>query len=336
MTIWTITDGRIGFVNQAEGLAQALSEQLQSQWFDCTVKQHRLLKLMPTRLAAFFKLFDIVQQPEGNPDIIICCGSQSHAAALWLAKQCGAFSICVQRPPSNKFDLIVAPQHDYSHAETAKLKSDKVMLTLGAVGKINQQMKLEQSDHELIETFGAMNQPLIGVLIGGSNKAYELKQEQILAQLDSIRRLSKGTLLITPSRRTDATVWKALQEAFSHEHYVWDGESANPLKAILHCAVTIAVTSDSINLVSEACSTGKPVYLLPLTEKRLMNPRPIEKFTRFHQTMIKQQYLQRFDDKWEPKSKKVLDETKRIAKDIAKLVRNNNSKTNATTNHKIQ
>ena len=45
---------------------------------------------------------------------------------------------------------------------------------------------------------------------------------------------------------------------------LWQGDGPNPYLGFLGLADAIIVTADSINMVSEACSTGKPVHLLPL------------------------------------------------------------------------
>ena len=43
--------------------------------------------------------------------------------------------------------------------------------------------------------------------------------------------------------------------------WIWDGEGDNPLPAFLDAADHVVVTADSINMVAEAASTGKPVHI---------------------------------------------------------------------------
>ena len=47
-------------------------------------------------------------------------------------------------------------------------------------------------------------------------------------------------------------------------HYLWDGEGENPYFGLLGLADFLVVTCDSVNMVSEAASTGKPVYVADL------------------------------------------------------------------------
>ena len=89
-------------------------------------------------------------------------------------------------------------------------------------------------------------------------------------------RQRNASLLITPSRRTGADVIRILKaELAGVPHYLWDMQSENPYFGLLGLADFLVVTSDSVNMVSEAASTGKPVYVADL-------PGGSAKFARFH------------------------------------------------------
>ena len=47
-------------------------------------------------------------------------------------------------------------------------------------------------------------------------------------------------------------------------HFLWDGTGANPYMGMLAWADFILVTADSTSMLSEAASTGKPTYVIPL------------------------------------------------------------------------
>ncbi len=48
---------------------------------------------------------------------------------------------------------------------------------------------------------------------------------------------------------------------------LWDGAGKNPYLAMLAAADAIVVTADSVNMVGEACATGKPVLVFDLTTR---------------------------------------------------------------------
>ena len=58
---------------------------------------------------------------------------------------------------------------------------------------------------------------------------------------------------------------KALQEGLKHDNiYFWDGSGDNPYFTFLALAKSIIVTEDSVSMISDALSTGKPTYLAAL------------------------------------------------------------------------
>lgn len=44
--------------------------------------------------------------------------------------------------------------------------------------------------------------------------------------------------------------------------YIWDGKGPNPHLGHLAWANAFVITADSVSMLSEACSTGKPVYVI--------------------------------------------------------------------------
>ena len=81
---------------------------------------------------------------------------------------------------------------------------------------------------------------------------------------------------ITPSRRTGETALAALRQRLSGvPHFLWDGTGENPYFGLLAHADALVVTGDSVNMVSEAASTGKPVHVVDLEGGSA-------KFRRFH------------------------------------------------------
>ncbi|KAH1253548.1 Mitochondrial fission protein ELM1 [Glycine max] len=68
--------------------------------------------------------------------------------------------------------------------------------------------------------------------------------------------------------------------------YIWDGQEPNPQMGHLAWADAFVVTTDSVNMISEACSTGnqfcsshrKPVYVMEAERCRW-------KLTEFHKSL---------------------------------------------------
>ena len=111
------------------------------------------------------------------------------------------------------------------------------------------------------------------MLLGGESQAFSFPPEiaaSFGAKLASLARDTGGSLLVTPSRRTRADSLAALTAAIKDlPHTVWDGTGENPYFAFLALADAIVVTEDSVNMVTEAAGTGKPVYVQALAGRSL-------------------------------------------------------------------
>jgi len=216
------------------------------------------------------------------PDIIIGCGRAGAAACLYArraaAKAGGKrpYTVYIQNPviDPSRFDLVAAPRHD-------GVLGENVVTTRGSMHRVTPEM-LEREGERFKELLGDLPYPRVAVLIGGANAVYHFSHEdmeRLAGQLAAMARKTGGSLMITPSRRTDAQSLAILKKAVADvPHFIWDGQGENPYYGMLDLADAVLVTADSVNMVSEACTTGKPVHVIPLEGGS-------EKFRRFHQAL---------------------------------------------------
>ena len=117
---------------------------------------------------------------------------------------------------------------------------------------------------------------------------------------------------MTASRRTGDTNAAILRDALSTcPAYVWDGEGDNPYFGFLGLADTIVVTADSVSMVSEACATGKPVYVVELEGGSA-------KFARFHEGLRAAGITRAFDGNLESWTYAAPDDTAKVAAEIVR------------------
>src|SRR6202008_277745 len=113
-------------------------------------------------------------------------------------------------------------------------------------------------------------------------------------------------LLVTPSRRTGAEGERILRERLAGvPATIGDGSGENPYFAFLALADAIVVTEDSVSMVTEAASTGKPVHVARL-EGGSRN------FRRFHEAMAAAGVTRPFTGALEEWSYQPPDDTARI------------------------
>ena len=260
LTCWVVTDGKAGMESQCLGLAEALGlapmlKRVRLRPFWRTVTPH--LRFGGRR--QFAAGGESLIPPW--PDLVIASGRQSVAAALWIKKRSGgkALAIQVQNPGTawRRFDLIIAPEHD-------RLRGRNVISTRGALHRVTTQI-LALNAARWAPAFAHLPRPFIAVLIGGPNPVYRLGPDEMAAfsaRLVGCARALRGSLLMTPSRRTGTVAIAALRQGIAGvPHYLWDMQGENPYFGILGLSDFIVVTCDSVNMISEAASTGKPVYV---------------------------------------------------------------------------
>ncbi|XP_009795006.1 mitochondrial fission protein ELM1 [Nicotiana tabacum] len=209
------------------------------------------------------------------------------------------FVVQIQHPRSrlDRFDLVITPKHDYYPLTpqgkeqvprflhkwiTPHEPPDKhVVLTVGALHQVDFSA-LRAAAIAWHEEFAPLPKPLLVVNIGGPTRYCRYGSDlvkQLTASLHNVL-ASCGTIRISFSRRTPAKhsyiVVKEL--GVDPKVYIWNGEEPNPHMGHLAWADAFVITADSVSMLSEACSTGKPVYVVGAE-------RCTWKLTDFHKTL---------------------------------------------------
>ncbi len=308
LTCWVVTDGKAGMEIQCLGLAEALG-------FSPLVKRVSVAK--PWRWMAAGMIRDALATlgPKGDrlappwPDLWIASGRQTVPLTRDLRRLSGGrtFTVQVQNPGIDPaaIDLIVAPDHD-------RLRGQNVLTTRGALGLVTPE-RLEAAAEHFEAAYASLPPRRVAVLIGGNNKVFRMTaaiMTELTARLARLAREEGVGLMVTPSRRTGARNEAILRRGLEGlPARIWDGNGENPYFGIMGLADHIIVTGDSVNMVSEAASTGKPVHVVHLKGGSA-------KFHRFHEGMEQAGITRPFTgtlDEWryEP-----LAETRRIAREI--------------------
>lgn len=294
--------------NQSLGLAQALGlEVVQKRIHPVAPWKHLPPQLWLAPLRFLGPGSDAIEPPW--PDVVIGTGRLTVAVALAIKRASGGrtFNIRIQDPHTayDEFDAIVTPQHD-------RCNRPNVIATLGGLHTLTPG-RIREAGERFAEKFAHLPRPRVAVLVGGTNKCYRLTPEIGRALGEQLAALSVSTgagILLTPSRRTGAEVEAALREALAQTPaYIWDGTGENPYLAYLALADYIVVTADSVNMVSEACTTGKPVFVVELEGGS-------RKFRLFHEAMRAGGYTRPFAGKLERWSYPALDDVGRVAQEI--------------------
>ncbi|PWA73495.1 fission protein ELM1-like protein [Artemisia annua] len=172
------------------------------------------------------------------------------------------FTIQIQHPRSHlsRFDLVISPRHDY-YPQTPEGKKHipwflrgwitprqpprkNVVLTLGALHQVDS-AALQCAASAWHTELGSLCKPLLVVNIGGPIRhcryGADLARQLTMSLLNILP--TCGSIRISFSRRTPKQMSEILIREFRNNPkvYIWDGK---------------------VSMLSEACSTGKPVYVI--------------------------------------------------------------------------
>ena len=301
-----MTDGVIGTEKQCIGLAERIGIPFEVK----RIKVRPPWRWLPPQ--AWFNAL-AAPGPDGDlltppwPDLLIASGRKAAAPSIAVRKASAGhtFTVQLQNPVMalDKFDLVVAPRHD-------RLDGPKVISTTGSLHGLTQQ-RLEEAAERLRSQIDGLAKPRVLVLIGGANKVYRFGVEDARSLAKNLASLP-GTLLVTTSRRTGDEQSRALVAGLpSARTIVWDGAGENPYPGWLGLADVVVVTGDSVNMVTEACASGRPVYVVDL-------PGGSAKFRAFHDLMRQEGHTRRFEGRLEDWAPVPLDDTEHVAAVVTK------------------
>ena len=302
LNLWTITDGSQGMIRQVNGLAQFLTISF--------IEKKIKLKwpwsiLQPGFLPTNKKIFDTDFFKGDLPNITISCGRKSVYASIYLKKilKNKIINIHIQNPKINikNFDFVISPNHD-------NLNGKNVINSVGALHHLTD-IKIKNSK-KLFDV--PENKKIVTIILGGENNHYNFNKQILHDFLHKIERLNKENnkyyFLFVSSRRTSKNSIEMIKKRFEKNYFVWDKKTENPYLYSLKIADFFIITSDSTSMISEASSTGKPIYVFHLPFKRKS-----ERFEYFHSEFEKKGISKPFINELSKWSYNPLKESERIA-----------------------
>ena len=237
-------------ISQAEGLTEALGWPFES----IVVRLRRPWSRLPAhrQLPGLLRYGLEERLPQPWPDLLISCSRRSASVSAAVRRAAGGrtFAVHIQHPrcPPRYFDLVVPLQHD-------ELAGPNVVATRTALHRVTPERLAAAAK----EWQGRLGDLTVAVLLGGRTRSYRFTQETLDKLVSGLVGLD-GRIAITASRRTEPELVDALKARVSRAWF-WDGTGPNPYLGMLALARHIVVTEESVSMISEAVSTGKPVYV---------------------------------------------------------------------------
>jgi mitochondrial fission protein ELM1 len=208
------------------------------------------------------------------PDLVLAAGTQSEPICgllrLWSRRDGPVMrQVFLGRPWGDPrlYDLVVTtPQYRVPPAANVL----EIALPLHRVSR----EKVAAEAARWAPRFAELPKPWIAVLLGGAIDRYSLDTraaKRIAVEAGALAKASGGSLLVCGSYRTPPRALAVVAESVTVPSRIFDWKavkSDNPYLGLLGLADSIVVTGDSMTMLAEACTTGKPVYIFDLGEGR--------------------------------------------------------------------
>lgn len=303
MSVAIIAEDFAGMRAQASGLV----ERAGLEWQFHPVGMRGIWARIPTRFCPDPLRHTAPVELSAHTRLLVSVGGTGGAVALALKKRTGLPLVQIQNPRmgTQHFDLVVANVHD-------RLSGPNVVSVRTALHGVTAE-KLARIRPSWEPRLRMPGKSLLAVLVGGANGRFTfgVREAELLgAQLAEITRNHPVNVVLTPSRRTDPAALQALRSALRQAPaMIWDGQGDNPYLGMLACADCIAVTTDSVSMISEAAATAAPVMIVDL-------PGRSRRIRSFVETLVKEDRVRPFTGGWSPWRITPLDDTGRAADEM--------------------
>ncbi|MGB1757993.1 MAG: mitochondrial fission ELM1 family protein [Candidatus Puniceispirillaceae bacterium] len=272
-SVWSVSDGTAGMRYQSLALAAIMGWDQSADFRDIVVTPHPILRHLP-RLGHWVPGLPLTQDAtppvatisriSDYPNILVTCGRRMAGMSIALkarARRDGAdmTTIHLQDPRLDPayFDMLIVPHHD-------RARGDNVIVTKAALNRMNKSHIAASAD-SVPQHWSSTASPRVAVMIGGDNRRYKISNDmavQMAQQLAAFAAANDAHLFLVPSRRCPDLTLSQLTSALPRENcFIATNDQPNPYPGVLAMADAVIVTSDSVNMASEAASTGKPVLI---------------------------------------------------------------------------
>lgn len=266
--VWVLQTARKGDSAQARALAERLGWRCELKTLSFNTLFNVPNKLLGPSLVSLTAEAKRVLTPPW-PDLVIGVARRTVPAARWIKARSGGHTKLVQigRPrldPSH-FDLVItSPQYG--------LPPRSNVITLPV--PLHPPIASPEADlAHWTEQLQALPRPWTAIILGGAPWPFRFDEAVIddLAQKVNALTKGEGACIICGSPRTPANAPEAMAAQLDCPSFAnnWSQEGRNPYHALLHLADRLIVSGDSASMLGEACSTGKPVYILDLPNRAL-------------------------------------------------------------------
>ena len=309
--ILVITDGKLSSLNQCNSIINELkiAKKVKLRYIKIKKSFFHFFPNSFIYLKLLIKLFYGWNIEKDKINLIVSCGRIAAPYNLIFKKIYHCKNLHILNPYFKKeeFSKIIIPKYDSSKF----LNKNNLILTSGTLvdrEKINLKKKKLLNTSKLFKK----NYKIVLFLIGGNGKSSKILFSDLKKTIQQINKEKKVEIVYCFSRRTPESIKNQVIENKKKGSLVFPKKLFNPYWDLINIADFIFVTEDSVSMTSDALSTGKPTYIIPISKlkhkiKDFQTDLKNKKITRIYNQKLSIWKYKKFEE-----SKIVIEQIKKI------------------------
>ena len=309
--VLVITDDKLSSLNQCNSLISELkiTKKIKLKYIKIKKSFFHFFPNSFIYLKLLIKLFYGWNIEKDKINLIVSCGRIAAPYNLIFKKIYHCKNLHILNPYFKKeeFSKIIIPKYDSSKF----LNKNNLILTSGTLvdrEKINLKKKKLLNTSKLFKK----NYKIVLFLIGGNGKSSKILFSDLKKTIQQINKEKKVEIVYCFSRRTPESIKNQVIENKKKDSLVFPKKLFNPYWDLINIADFIFVTEDSVSMTSDALSTGKPTYIIPISKlkhkiKDFQTDLKNKKITRIYNQKLSIWKYKKFEE-----SKIVIEQIKKI------------------------
>ena len=309
--ILVITDDKLSSLNQCNSLISELkiTKKIKLRYIKIKKSFFHFFPNSFIYLKLLIKLFYGWNIEKDKINLIVSCGRIAAPYNLIFKKIYHCKNLHILNPYFKKeeFSKIIIPKYDSSKF----VNKNNLILTSGTLvdrEKINLKKKKLLNTSKLFKK----NYKIVLFLIGGNGKSSKILFSDLKKTIQQINKEKKVEIVYCFSRRTPESIKNQVIENKKKDSLVFPKKLFNPYWDLINIADFIFVTEDSVSMTSDALSTGKPTYIIPISKlkhkiKDFQTDLKNKKITRIYNQRLSIWKYKKFEE-----SKIVIEQIKKI------------------------
>ena len=310
--ILVITDNKLSSLNQCNSIINELkiAKKIKLKYIKIKKSFFHFFPNSFIYLKLLVQLFFGWSIKKDKINLIVSCGRIAAPYNLIFKKiyQCKNFHILNPYFKKKEFSKIIIPKYD-----SPKFSNKNNLIFTAGTLVDRQKVNLKKKKNLNISKLFKKNYKIVLFLIGGNGKSSRILFSDLKTTIQKINKEKKVEIVYCFSRRTPQSIKNQVIEYKKKASLVFPKKLFNPYWDLINIADYIFVTADSVSMTSDALTTGKPTYIIPIYKLK-------QKIKDFQTSLIKKKITRIYNQKLNIWEYRKFEESKIVGEQIKKIL----------------